>query len=1535
MLKKLITGALLLMGVPAFSAPMISEFMADNRRSTIDDDDDRSDWIEIHNPDGSPANLSGWFLTDDPGHKLKWRFPAVTISARGHIVVFASGKNRTNPNAPLHTDFRLNKEGDYLALLDKSSNVVSQFSPTYPPQHEDVSFGKGNSKQDQVTLLKQKASARAIVPKNSSEGAGWRKVDFDDSGWKSGETGVGYDYGNRIGLNVSNMRNNNETVYIRIPFQVTDLSVIESLELRLQYEDGFIAYINGKKVASDNAPTTPRWNSGASQNRPDSTATSPVEFSVPNAGNLLVEGKNLLAIHGLNNLVTSSDLLILPELIAYKKTEQNESFGYMHFPTPRASNEKTVPSVEEDVIFSQSSQSFQTSINVELKKPALADEASKIHYTLDGSIPTESSSVYSSPLRLNNTTPVKARLVHPEGGMGRVASEIYFRLNQNLNSFSSNLPLIVLENYGSGRPSQNDYQTASMAVIEPTNGRTRLKDAFSKASQVGIKVRGSSTSGRSKASLSLEAQDEFGHDKNISLLGMPGESDWVLWGPYNFDLSLMHNPFIFELSRQIGRYASRTRFVELYLNTGGGTLSSSDYYGVYALMEKISRDADRVDVERLFDEHKQEPEVSGGYIFKIDRADPGDSGFSGASQSIKYVYPKEVEIEQPERDAQQQYVRRFFNEMGTALNASYFKDPKRGYAKYIDVDAAIDHHLLNVLAFNVDALRLSGYMHKPRGGKLTFGPIWDFDRALGSTDGRDNNPRTWRSTSSDRGTDFFNYPWWKRMFLDIDFFQKYIDRFQSLRRAEFSKANINAIIDGMADELKEAQKRDLAKWNRRPRSAYGGTYQGEVNHMKTWLSQRISFMEQQFVDPPGANQPAGYLESGTLVTLKSREGGKIYYTLDGTDPRRSGGQVATKAILYAKPIKINEGVLVTARVYKTAHRSLTGANNPPLTSKWSGALTHFYSITPPPAEEDLLISELHYHPSDPSPGELTTDPTFKSSDFEFIEVLNFSQKTLNLSGLTVAGEVRFSFLENDNKSLNPGERVLLVKNAKAFAARYGPNISIGGVYSGKLSNSGGRLEIVDQSGKLILELNYQDDWIPVTDGRGFSLVAKKLTPQGEMDGAEYWGASLNIHGSPGVPDNHLETNYSVVINEALTHTDLPTKDTVELFNEGDEPVDLSGWFLTDNRNIPGKFRIPAGTLIKPQEFVLFDEDDFMSHPDSSRAFSLSSFGEEIYLFSANAAGSLTGYMHGFEFGAAENGVSFGRWVTSDGEEHFTAQLALTFAEANTGPRVGPIVISEIMHTPSDTLGAGATDMEFIELQNNSDKWVPLFDVSHPENTWRLRSGIQYDFPPNTRLDAGARILIVGFDPVNQPQVLSRFREHYQIENVTSIYGPYSGKLNNSGDGIVLKKPDAPQTAPDQNIGKVPYVTVDAVYYGVGTPWPESVVGSSESIQRIDLGQFGNEPANWLSAAPTPSMRNYKGNMYFTEIKMVGDAVVLTIELSEGKDCILQYSDEIGNGEWISLKIMNGTDTPSEFKVTDDSNQGINNRFYRLLQKPGE
>ena len=1113
------TTFLLINSSLTWSNPIISEFMAVNRSTIVDDDNDRNDWIELFNPSGTLINLQGWALTDDPKHQLKWTFPNINIRSKEYRVVFASGKNRASTNAPLHTNFKLNSETGYLALLNAEGQAVYEFGPNYPKQFDDVSFGKGNTKRNEVILLREKSPAKALVPKSINDGKGWKELDFDDSSWKQGKTAVGYDYGNRVGLDVSTMRNSTESVYIRVPFNVANISEFEEVILRLKYEDGFTAFINGKKISSDNAPRTLNWKSGAPQNRPDSIATTPVEFNISGFSNLLLEGKNILAIQGLNNQVTSSDLLIHPEIIAYKKTEVKDTYGFMFQPSPGKKNNETVPGIEDSVLFSKPSQTFQTSLQIELKKQETATPESNIHYTTDGTIPNETSLVYTNQITLRDSTSIKARLIHPEGGMGPISSETYFELQSSLANRSSNLPLIILENYGDGRPSSGDYQTASMAIIEPSDGRGRFKDPLTVVSQVGIKTRGSSTGGRSKSSLSMEMQDEFGQDKNLSLIGMPNESDWVLWGPYNFDLTLMHNPFIFELSRQIGRYAPRTRFVELYMNTGGGALSTADYFGVYALMEKIDRDSDRVDVEKIFSEHKSSPEVSGGYILKIDRADPGDSGFSAAGQGIKYVYPKEEQMESNEFDPQEKALRKFLNEMGTSLNASYFRDPIRGYAKYIDIDAAIDHHLLNVLAFNVDALRLSGYMHIPRGGKLVFGPIWDFDRALGSTDGRDNNPRTWRSQTGDRGTDFFNYPWWNRMFRDIDFFQKYIDRFQLLRQSEFSKVNINSIIDGMAEELREAQKRNLSKWNQRPRSAYGGTYDGEVQHMKTWLSRRITFMEQQFVDPPKADVPAGFVELNTSITLKSSEGGNVYYTLDGTDPRKPGGGLSTKAILYKNsPILVKDNTFLTARVQKISHRSLTGSNNPPLTSKWSGAITNYYSIAPTPKIGDLIFSEIHYHPQDPTLAEMIIDPTLKSSDFEFLELLNNSDKTLNLSGLKISGEVRFSFLDGNDKTLSPGSRFLIAGNALAFSRRYDSNLSLVGEYSGKLNNGGGNLQITDQKGEIILSLNYLDDWFPSTDGQGYSLVAKPVVIQNEQQGKTAWRPSVDIDGSPGKAD---------------------------------------------------------------------------------------------------------------------------------------------------------------------------------------------------------------------------------------------------------------------------------------------------------------------------------------------------------------------------------------------------------------------------------
>ncbi|MBN8248503.1 MAG: lamin tail domain-containing protein, partial [Verrucomicrobia bacterium] len=127
---------------PASSQLVINEFLASNNRGLLDSDGDTSDWIEIHNPGGSVVNLLGWTLTDDPDLPAKWSFPATNLNGGGYLVVFASGKDRTNAGPQLHTSFSLGAGGEYLGLFrPETATAESEYAPEYPPQEEDISFG--------------------------------------------------------------------------------------------------------------------------------------------------------------------------------------------------------------------------------------------------------------------------------------------------------------------------------------------------------------------------------------------------------------------------------------------------------------------------------------------------------------------------------------------------------------------------------------------------------------------------------------------------------------------------------------------------------------------------------------------------------------------------------------------------------------------------------------------------------------------------------------------------------------------------------------------------------------------------------------------------------------------------------------------------------------------------------------------------------------------------------------------------------------------------------------------------------------------------------------------------------------------------------------------------------------------------------------------------------------------------------------------------------------------------------------------------
>ena len=396
-----------------------------------------------------------------------------------------------------------------------------------------------------------------------------------------------------------------------------------------------------------------------------------------------------------------------------------------------------------------------------------------------------------------------------------------------------------------------------------------------------------------------------------------------------------------------------------------------------------------------------------------------------------------------------------------------------------------------------------------------------------------------------------------------------------------------------------------------------------------------------------------------------------------------------------------------------------------------------------------------------------------------------------------------------------------------------------------LAAGGEQLGISGPAGALINGVNFFAQAVGVSQGR---------LPDGGAVITNFPGTA-----SPGDPNYLLLTN--VVINEALTHSDPPFEDAIEVRNLSAASVNIGGWFISDAKHELGKFRIPNGTILPANGFKVFNESQF-NDTNSPFAFALSSAkGDEIYLGQATAGDVLTGYRAQASFGAAENSVSFGRYVTSVGEAHFVAMSARTFGQdfpdttaqfrlgtglPNAYPKVGPIVIGEIMYHPPDLGTNDDTIHEFIELRNLSGSAQPLFHPVFTTNSWKLKDAVSFTFAPGTSIPGFGYLLVVSFNPTNALQ-LAEFRSYYGLSPAVAIAGPWNGKLDNGGESIELIKPDAPQ--PD---GDVPQILVERVKYSDAVPWATNRVdGGGFSLQRINPDEYGNDPINWTAAAPTP------------------------------------------------------------------------------------
>jgi len=380
--------------------------------------------------------------------------------------------------------------------------------------------------------------------------------------------------------------------------------------------------------------------------------------------------------------------------------------------------------------------------------------------------------------------------------------------------------------------------------------------------KIGIEIRGSSSQAFPKKQFGLEIWDETNDGIDASLLGFPEEEDWILYSPYS-DKALIRNVLIYDLSRDIGRYASRVKFVDVSIN--------GEYNGLYVLMEKLKRDDNRIDISKLKPDEISGEDLTGGYILKLDKADGPDETLyteatsitstyapndANAGQHIYFLYdtPKAKDIVTEQKDYITNYMRGFED----ALAGDNFADPDTGYAKYIDAPSFIDFFLLNELSNNVDGFRLSTWLVKDKNGKLQMGPIWDFNLAFGNANycgGGDADVWTYKFNSRCPG-DFWQIPfWWDRLLQDPAFVAQLQVRWQELRDGPFSNAvvmsKINAYVERLT--LAGAIQHNFEKWPVLgqyvwPNNFVGNSYSEEIDYLKDWINQRLNWLDNAIME---------------------------------------------------------------------------------------------------------------------------------------------------------------------------------------------------------------------------------------------------------------------------------------------------------------------------------------------------------------------------------------------------------------------------------------------------------------------------------------------------------------------------------------------------------------------------------------------------------------------------------------------------------------------------------------------------------------
>lgn len=1271
----------------------INEFMAANGKTLKDSNGDYSDWIEIYNAGPDSVNLGGWTLTDTPNNLTKWAFPSTNLAANSYLVVFASGKNRAVTGAELHTNFALDADGEYLALVDAEGNVVSEFAPAYPQQFVDVSYGW---RMGRMYYFPQPTPRAANIGGYNS---------FVADPMFSHERGF---YTNAF-----------------------------DLVLTTATADATIVFTTNGSVPSLTATST----NGL-------VYTGPIRID----RTIVVRAAGFKQGYQPSNVCTHSYLFV-DDIVNQSPTGLAPWPGWPNKGT-MSTGQIMDYGMDPDIV---NHPKYRDTIKGDL----LTIPSFSVVMDLNDLFST-STGIYANPGQDGRAWERKCslELIYPDGHKG-------FQINCGIRirggySRSGNNPkhafrLFFREVYGAPKLEYPLFGDSGAERFDCFDLRTAQNYSWS-------------FEGDSRCT---HLRDQFSRDTQLDM----------------------------------GHQGERGGFYHLYIN--------GQYWGLYNTCER--------------------PEASYGASYfggrkedyDVIKVSP-DNGYTiGATDGNMTNWTRLYNICKAGLTNNATY------EMILGNNPDGTRNPS--YPRLIELDNLIDYMLVILYTGNLDA-PISNFLgnEKPNNFYAVRNRLGNDGFRFVAHDSEHtllnvNESRIGPYSAGNTSVNYSNPQWiWQKMWTNTEFAVVMADRVHKhfFNGGALTPEACTARLMRRKNEIDRAIVGESARWgdSKRATPLTRDDWLAAVNTiLNSFIPGRTQVVLNQLrsknlypsVVAPSFNKHGGTVNKGFTLNITAPSG-TIYYTLDGSDPRLRGGAVSPTAIPYTGPVVINESTLVKSRV-------LSG-------TLWSALNEAEFIVIQ--TYSNLLITEIMYHP--PDEGDIDGDA------FEFIELKNANPFGIDISGVRFVSGIKYEFPRGTR--LGPGEFVVLVADPAAFALKY-PGVRIGGVYEGRLANGGERVTIVHAAGAPLFSVEYKDKppWPAAADGIGFSIVSCAQNSNPDPDDPLNWRASTRIGGSPGADDPPTAVP-PVVINECLTHSEPPDLDAIELYNPTSETVDVSWWFITDDFRDPKKFQIPAGTTIAPYGYLVFTEKDFNPTPGIAPSFSLNATGDQVYLFSATQDGALTGYSDGFVFGAAQNGVTFGRYTNAVGEVHFPPQVRPTLGFQNAGPRVGPVVINEIHYRPLPGY------VEFLELKNITRETINLYDPQIPTNTWRI-NGIGFTFPTNIAIGPRGLLVVAATDPVT-------FRKLYPVPESVPVFGPFEGTLQDNGELIELQSPDEPHISQDGS-EIVPYVTIDLVRYSDKAPWPEDAAGKGPSLERINPSAYGNDPLNWRASfgPPSPGLEN--------------------------------------------------------------------------------